>query len=437
MGRNSKKRRDKKRASEHRSGAGWGRGEHWGHRGRLDARRLVQVAASAALQGGERAVSDAASLLEGIPRQETSEAVGHHFGELLRDAFEHGWQPAELARVVRRRCGPLAGEMVVTAMADDSWRRPGTVAPLGWSDQLGALGVERWWGDSPQWLELWARRHGSGWAECLQLAVASLAELTLLPRIETVLDPPSAWGPVSYGAKTSLDDEVLAKVRALLAKAESTTFEAEAESLTAKAQQLMARHSIDDALARASGHVPQVPAVRRVAVDDPYAEAKSSLLHVVAGANGVRSVWYREYAMMGLVGFDADLDLVEILFTSLLVQASKAMIAKGSTTDGRGRSTTRSFRQSFLLAYAGRIRERLQAASQSARSEAEMALGASLLPVLARRDEAVAASFKEAFPSLTYSHGPSATNREGWVAGRIAAETATLGPSRERLTSAG
>lgn len=55
----------------------------------------------------------------------------------------------------------------------------------------------------------------------------------------------------------------------------------------------------------------------------------------------------------------SDLDAVELLFTSLLVQATTAMLAAGSRQDAHGRSRTRSFRQSFLAAYAQRIGERL------------------------------------------------------------------------------
>ena len=47
--------------------------------------------------------------------------------------------------------------------------------------------------------------------------------------------------------------ELAAKVRALLAKAESTTFEAEAEALFAKAHQLMVRNAIDEAVLHLSG----------------------------------------------------------------------------------------------------------------------------------------------------------------------------------------
>ena len=60
-----------------------------------------------------------------------------------------------------------------------------------------------------------------------------------------------------------------------------------------------------------------------------------------------------------MIGFSADLDAVELLFTSLLVQASAALQRAGGKRDAAGRSRTRSFRQSFLVAYAVRIGERL------------------------------------------------------------------------------
>jgi hypothetical protein len=232
------------------------------------------------------------------------------------------------------------------------------------------------------------------------------------------------------------DSSVLAKVRALLAKAESTSFEAEAEALTAKAQELMARHSIDDTLARASGAAPEAPLARRIPVDDPYAVAKSYLLRAIAKPNGVRTVWYPELGMMAAIGFTDDLDAVDALFTSLLVQATKSMIAKGRRTDHRGRSRTRSFRQSFLMAYASRIQERLEMAATTVRRQAETDLTMDLLPVLAGRDHEVDEAVTAMFPHLRNMRSPSATDPEGWIAGRAAAELATLGPRQGLLQSA-
>jgi hypothetical protein len=85
---------------------------------------------------------------------------------------------------------------------------------------------------------------------------------------------------------------LLAKVRALLAKAESTTFETEAEALTAKVQELMARHRIDRALLDAGGHQPdEQPIGRRIGTENPYADAKAALLGKVARADGCKAVW--------------------------------------------------------------------------------------------------------------------------------------------------
>ena len=56
-----------------------------------------------------------------------------------------------------------------------------------------------------------------------------------------------------------------------------------------------------------------------------------------------------------------------------------------------------------------------------------------LLPVLASRTSAVDDKVEELFPRLGRFTGPTASNREGWAAGRVAAEMATLGPRSEEL----
>ncbi|KDN84803.1 hypothetical protein KCH_33300 [Kitasatospora cheerisanensis KCTC 2395] len=132
----------------------------------------------------------------------------------------------------------------------------------------------------------------------------------------------------------------------------------------------MARHSIDEALLSAGGPSADEPAALRIGVDNPYEGPKTMLLDAVAAANRCRVVWAKEFGFCTLIGFDADLDAVELLYTSLLVQATSAMQRAGSRKHKDGAARTKAFRQSFLVAYAARIRERLAEATERATEDA-------------------------------------------------------------------
>jgi hypothetical protein len=363
------------------------------------------------------------------------------FCDCLESVWEGGWQPGEAARAVRRGRGGDHADLVATAIAA-SHGAIRLAPPPRWVEQLEEMeAAGQWWGPGRDWLEAWARRRGMRWEEALRTAAETLGVLMGLPATEALLPPPSQWKSLSMvntGPGDVMEESILRKVRALLAKAESTDFEHEADALTAKAQELMARHTIDEAVARGSRSGPrEKPVARRVAVDDPYARAKSTLLAGIASANSVRVVWDDEQALMTLVGFQSDVDGVDVLFTSLLMQASRAMLARGRVRDTRGHSRTRSFRQSFLVAFAQRIHERLVMAAGQARQDAEHDLGRSLLPVLAGRSDEVDGYTAELFPYLSRSRGATATNPDGWVAGRASADMATLGPVQQRLEGTG
>ena len=159
---------------------------------------------------------------------------------------------------------------------------------------------------------------------------------------------------------------MLARIRALLAKAEATEFAEEAEALSARAQQLMAKYSIDHALlARRVGRARRRPAAGGSRWTTRTRRPKVTLLQTVAAANRGRVVWSKELGLVTVIGFPADLDAVELLFTSLLVQANTAMLRTGGKRDSYGRSRTRAFRQSFLVSYAIRIGERLAEAASA------------------------------------------------------------------------
>jgi hypothetical protein len=193
----------------------------------------------------------------------------------------------------------------------------------------------------------------------------------------------------------------------------------------------MARYAIDQA--RVAGEVSgEAPGGRRIGVEDPYAQGKANLLAAIASVNRCRAVWMEGYGFATVVGYPNDVDIVEVLYMSLLVQATRAMTASGAVRDSAGRSRTRSFRQSFLLSFARRIGERLEAATQVAQTEASDVHGGRLLPVLAGRIAAVDDAFDAMFPDLV-STSARISNLAGWAAGRAAADLAHLGSDQQRL----
>lgn len=231
--------------------------------------------------------------------------------------------------------------------------------------------------------------------------------------------PSIAWPDMT----TSTFDKTLHRVQGLLAKAESTPYPEEATALMAKAQELMTRYAIDDALAQGGRAKGSQPEIRSFSIANPYASAKRSLLAAVAGANDVRVITGYQ-GSISLVGFASDLDVTEMLFASLLVQATREMYLAAANGHGGGRP--RAFRHAFLISYGARIGSRLMQARRAATDDAEATTGQSLVPLFARRTGEVEAYLNEQFPALrtrrtTLSHGG------GWAAGREAADRADIG----------
>jgi Protein of unknown function (DUF2786) len=396
-------------------------------------------------------------------------ALGRAIVDSVTAAWSRGWQPADLHRLVQRTYGRDHGRLSAVALGCEAGRYADASLPVRWRHQLEAVGAE----PPPDGDDRWAvpvaaddrDRWGGGVpsiddrADAVRVAVETLALIRGLPPLpklgphpgdattRRVRGDPSGWAGsagsrdsgrfpgsgVSGASGGGVDPRILHRVTALLAKAESTTYPDEAEALTAKAQELMTRHAIDVAAVEAERGGGSHTSGRRIGIDDPYARARVTLLSEVARANRCRAVWSRGLGFATVFGDEGDLDAVEVLYTSLLVQATRAMVVArrpGPGVSGRAApsgAATRSFRQSFLLAYAHRIGDRLRQVADATAAEAAAGPGGGgLLPVLARRADAAEAAAAAAFPNLkTFS----ATGRDadGWLAGRQAADRADLG----------
>ncbi|MGW5866318.1 DUF2786 domain-containing protein [Streptomyces sp. NPDC055239] len=385
---------------------------------------VIDKAFAAALYAaGDEGLDTGASLLAAAP--ETDAELWRRGEELVARAWERGWQPADVIRMVGRAQDDtahgvdrvlvvrLAAEVITTQTG-----RYGDTLPPRWQAQLAEFGPCQ---DSRPKSDRFSQ------------ATAALALYRLLLRLPSIEPVGPAPGTPLHAPPPPGHEEprILTRIRALLAKAEATGFPEEAEALTAKAQELMARHTIDEALLASRTHAKDTPGACRIGVDAPYETAKAILLDAVATANRCRAVWNEAYGFSTVVGFEPDLEVVELLHTSLLVQGTAAMTKAEAGQRAGGRKRTKTFRQAFLLAYANRLGTRLAAAAE------DVAVGSpdagELLPVLAARDVAVTSHAERMFPETTTTRVRGVTDHEGWAHGTAAADEAQVRAGRRRL----
>lgn len=216
------------------------------------------------------------------------------------------------------------------------------------------------------------------------------------------------------------DDPLLARVRKLLAMAEDPACTAaEAEAFTAKATELIAKYGVDQALLAAAD--PSVTPVgdRMVTVIPPYARDKAALLAAVAAPLRCRVVHLaRQGANVShLFGHAVDLERVELLFTSLLVQAAHGLAG----AEVPQWEHPAAYRRSWLAGYTQAIQARLWEAERSA---ADSAPGAEL--VLVDRTALVERRRDEVYPRLA-KLAPRRLRGGGLRHGYRAGQTADLG----------
>ncbi|MFN8024118.1 MAG: DUF2786 domain-containing protein [Acidimicrobiales bacterium] len=348
--------------------------------------------------------------------------LAHHLVPLLADVWARGWSPIDLVHAMGQRFDTAHADLVAAAVLHDPALQRDD-RPQVWTDHLATLRQRR-------------TRRGAGQAEVdlvtrFQLVLA----LARLPEVVPVVVPPSQWRAAAAAAPVrerrpgeTVDPRMLERVRALLAKAESTGFEAEAEAFMGKAQELMAKYAIDAAMVSAATADARSLAAgveaRRLHLDDPYAAQKAQLLGAVAAVYGGHVVWHEGWGFATVIGFPVELELTELTFTSLLVQMTRAMANAGAAG---GRTRSASFRRAFVLAYAQRIGERLDEARRRVDVEAGEQYGGALVPVQEARRAAVEQRSKEWFPDTRPMRSRS-VDAGGWYAGRSAADLADIEP---------
>jgi hypothetical protein len=363
------------------------------------------------------------TLADGMGFDRGTERVARRLDSLLRSdvagVLDSGWTPDEILRVVRRRATKAAALILAGPLEE---------VVTGRNPRGGGTETAPWRAKSMQKLD----PASPSWRTDLSATLAAFSVLQHLP----VLPDLGGIGSKKRNIRSEDEERVFTRIRGLLGKAESSNYAEEADSFMAKAQELMTRHCIDRNMLEVddAGDGPRRVEAFRVWLEDPYLEAKAFLLANVARANRCRAVVAPELGFSTLVGYPDDLDATELLFTSLLVQATRRITDLGNDPKFGQRSRKPSYRRTFFVAYAQRIGARLCETSEAATAVADEALGNRLLPVLARREEEVDIAVGSLFGKLGEAK-VSLSDIGGWAAGTAAADLAEL-VVRETLPTA-
>lgn len=162
---------------------------------------------------------------------------------------------------------------------------------------------------------------------------------------------------------TTKRENVLAKVRKMLDLAEGSDKQGEIDAALAQAQKLMTLHAIEQAeLDKLKGSTREQIIKRTVRVGpsgSPSSSSKGNLSVAVAEMNRCkvyREAGYSDYRLV-FVGYESDVDFVEMLWTSLSLQMDQAH--DRAKRDKREWVNGRTFRKNFNDGFVAEARRRL------------------------------------------------------------------------------
>lgn len=193
-----------------------------------------------------------------------------------------------------------------------------------------------------------------------------------------------------------MDNRQLDRVRGLLAKAESTDSDHEAQALFAKASELMAKYSIDKALLDATAPVPPKPIDKKTTITAAYGTVYSNLLFRLGKVYNVSVIRLgaRKGVTVHMFGFDNDIERLEIMFNSIMIQMGQS----ARRVQGTYYHSVKAERRSYLMGYVSGVVDKIEAAERTVVAETSSeSVGAEL--VLVGRQLAVQSAYDVAYPN--------------------------------------
>jgi hypothetical protein len=242
-----------------------------------------------------------------------------------------------------------------------------------------------------------------------------------------------------------MNDKMMNRIQALLAKAESTTSTHEADAYSAKAEELMLAYGIERSMldAKKGSHSDKI-VTKHMYFTGSYDSALVTLAWSTCRSLGTvqnlltKSGWdpntKKKAQALYLIGYESDVDAAIVLITSLQLQALSAQKRWWSTFDGKQFMSgmdkfveRRSFIEGFGRGAAARIKETMSKAE--ATYEQEHGEGC-LVPVKNHRAQSIDAYISETYNVSKGRGGNRRGGMHGGGAGQAAGRNADTGGTR-------
>lgn len=203
------------------------------------------------------------------------------------------------------------------------------------------------------------------------------------------------------------DDKIKERVRKMLALAENEgATEAEREHALFMATDLITRHQIDRSLLSGTSGEREEVTFQKWTYEGSYSSEKSTLLGWLAQALGMKAVHWSSHGVTHeshVYGFTSDLEMLDMLYTSLLLQQTSGM-HKAQVPHHLYKSEVAAWRRDWLRSFSSVVHHRVKAAHAKAANSYDTEHTGSGKPgaamVLAGRTDLVAAAYEQAHPKL-------------------------------------
>lgn len=229
----------------------------------------------------------------------------------------------------------------------------------------------------------------------------------------------------------------LRQIRRLLdLAADERTAEVERERAMNKATELMANHGVTEMMLNAYSRTTTDEIISKpIRLGNPYSSQKSTLLAWIANALTCKTVTWnhgREYHHAEVTGFRSDVERVELLYTSLLLQMFNG--AQNVQPNHWDTTPTATFRKNWMEGFASHVSHRIAVAEKAARDSYDREHtgtgGPGTALVVVERRTLVEKTFAAKYPRLRKAAKIKRSSRSGRYEGGQAGKRADIGGAK-------